>query len=93
MLDNIDPIELEETRKEMLDVDAFDAELNSLLKKYEHLPKEEVSECLSFYEQKLKWSEETDDAWLNGIICKVESGCTLNGSEIKWLKSLKQKNL
>ena len=30
-------------------VDGFDAELNALLKKYEHLPKEELAECLSFY--------------------------------------------
>ena len=30
-------------------VDGFDAELNALLKKYEHLPKEDVAECLSFY--------------------------------------------
>lgn len=30
-------------------VDGFDAELNTLLKKYEHLPKEELAECLSFY--------------------------------------------
>lgn len=30
-------------------VDGFDAELNALLKKYEHLPKEEILGCLNFY--------------------------------------------
>lgn len=30
-------------------VEGFEAELNALLKKYEHLPKEELEECLSFY--------------------------------------------
>lgn len=30
-------------------VDGFDTELNSLLKKYEHLPKEEILGCLNFY--------------------------------------------
>ena len=32
--------------EEQLQVDDFDAELNALLKKYEHLPKEEVAERL-----------------------------------------------
>ncbi|MBP5457680.1 MAG: hypothetical protein J6Y37_14405 [Paludibacteraceae bacterium] len=33
--------------------------------------------------------EETDDdAWLNDIICKLESGCRLNNAEITWMKSL-----
>lgn len=53
--------------KRIEQVDGFDAELNALLKKYEHLLKEEVAECLSFYlgvvqgEQKPKWTEEDDE--------------------------------
>ena len=31
------------------EIDGFDAELNALLKKYEHLPKEELVESLGFY--------------------------------------------
>ena len=53
-------------------VDGFDAELNALLKKYEHLPKKELQEPLEFYlgvvrddldivrEEKPKWSEEDE---------------------------------
>ena len=53
-----------------LQVDGFDAELNALLKKYEHLSKKELQEPLEFYlgvvrddldivrEDKSKWTEE-----------------------------------
>ena len=41
---------------------------------------------------KQEWNEENDDeAWLNDIICKVESDCTLNKDEKDWLKSLKDR--
>jgi len=36
-------------KEKLMEVDSFDAELNALLKKYEHLPKEDIAECLSFY--------------------------------------------
>lgn len=54
------------------EIDGFEVELNSLLKKYEHLPKEELQESLEFYlgvvrddldivrEDKPKWSEEDE---------------------------------
>lgn len=41
-------------------VDGFDAELNALLKKYEHLPKEQLLECMNFYVDELEnqWRDE-----------------------------------
>lgn len=59
--------------EEQLQVEGFDAELNALLKKYEHLSKKELQEPLEFYldvikndldvvrEEKPKWSEEDDN--------------------------------
>ena len=38
-----------EKQGEKPQVDGFDTELNSLLKKYEHLPKDEILGCLNFY--------------------------------------------
>ena len=45
---------------EKLQVDGFDAELNALLKKYEHLPKEQLLECMNFYVDELEkqWRDE-----------------------------------
>ena len=41
-------------------VDGFDAELNALLKKYEHLPKEQLLESMNFYVDELEkqWRDE-----------------------------------
>jgi hypothetical protein len=68
----------------------------TLRERYENIAQSEwfkrTHEGMSVSDEESKWSEETDDdAWLNDIISKVESGCTLNGSEIKWLKSIKDK--
>ena len=99
MLEDIDPIELEETRREMLEIDGFDSELNALLKKYKHLPKEEVAECLEFYlgvvqgEQKPKWTEE-DEERLQSCISSFQGKGLMGGVDTidtKWLKSLKQR--
>ena len=42
-----------EKQGEKPQVDGFDAELNALLKKYEHLPNDEMVECLKFYTAEL----------------------------------------
>ena len=60
-------------KEELMEVDGFDAELNALLKKYEHLPKKELQEPLEFYlgvvkddldvvrEDKSRWTEEDEE--------------------------------
>ena len=82
--------------------DGFDTELNALLKKYEHLPKEEVVECLQFYlrvvqgKQKPKWTEE-DESKVEDVIyfldtAKVHYASTKALDDcITWLKSIKQR--
>jgi signal peptidase I len=81
-------------------VDGFDAELNALLKKYEHLSKEELAECLSFYlgvvqgEQKPEWTEEDEENFrdIMGAIHSVAYQTTEDEeARIEWLKSIKKR--
>lgn len=87
-------------------VDGFDAELNALLKKYEHLPKKELMEPLEFYLAVLrdtldimKWTEE-DEGMMNHCIgaIHIAGRCVTNSYTAKdkkamkdWLKGLKQR--
>ena len=91
-----------EKQGEKPQVDGFDAEFNALLKKYEHLPNDEMVECLKFYlrvvqgEQKPKWTEE-DESKVEDVIyfldtAKVHYASTKALDDcIEWLKSLKQR--
>lgn len=87
-------------------VDGFDAELNALLKKYEHLPKEELQEPLEFYlgvvcddldvvrEGKPKWSDEDEELLQHccGAVAAADYYTLEDKEEMeKWLKSLKQR--
>lgn len=47
--------------EEHLQVDDFDAELNALLKKYEHLQKYEIIGCLNFYIKAVEKTENDDN--------------------------------
>ena len=78
------------------EVDGFDAELNALLKKYEHLPKEEVAECLRFYlgvvDGKPKWTDADEENLQHccGAIHAADYYTPEDKEEMgKWLKSLK----
>lgn len=89
-----------EKQGEKPQVDGFDAELNALLKKYDHLSKKELQEPLEFYlgvvkddldivrEEKPKWSESDKEEFQIAIDTLVEAG--QHGSA-HWLKSLKQR--
>lgn len=57
----IDVLHWLEKQGEKPQVDGFDAELNALLKKYEHLPKEEILGCLNFYV--LVLGKEMEEQW------------------------------
>jgi len=94
-----------EKQGEKEEVDGFDAELNALLKKYEHLSKEELQEPLEFYlgvvrddldvvrEEKPKWTDEDEHHWMMCLEC-VEECATQEREDfsktINWLKSIKQ---
>lgn len=92
---------------EMLEVDGFDAELNALLKKYEHLSKKELQEPLEFYlgvvrddldvvreEGKPKWSEEDEKLLQHccGAVAAADYYTLEDKEEMEnWLKLLKQR--
>ena len=89
--------ELKKIDKE-LEQDGFEAELNALLKKYEHLPKHELEDSLKFYlnvirEQKSKWTEEDDKILIDcyNVIHRSDYGKEMNLKIINWIKSLKER--
>lgn len=89
-----------EKQGEKPQVDGFDAELNALLKKYEHLSKKELQEPLEFYlgvvrddldvvreERKPMWNEE-DEAHLHSVTTHLEQWIERHpntcGADIQW---------
>lgn len=87
-------------------VDSFDAELNALLKKYEHLSKKELQEPLEFYlgvvrddldivrEEKPKWTDEDEELLQHccGAVAAADYYTLEDKEEMgNWLKSLKKR--
>lgn len=94
-------------KEKLMEVDGLDAELNALLKKYEHLSKNELADSLEFYlgvvkdnldivmEDKSRWTEE-DEKMKNSCIGAIHIARNSYTAKDKkamkdWLKSLKQR--